>query len=147
MKNEIENRFALTLLQIVKETIIKNKKPLYNPIYIYGATKNDRFEMFWRTFNKDFNKLYKEHYKYISCKNMSIDDKLAKDKKMIILEEIDCLADNDLLQKKVYNWITDCIFETNAQIIICSNEYVDDLDLDEHFKARIKSGISTEFKK
>lgn len=147
MKNEIENRFLLILLKVVKENIIKNKKPIYNPIYIYGTTKKDRFEMFWRTFNKDFNKSYKEQYRYISCKNTSVDDKLEKDKKMIILEEIDYLADNNVLQKKVYDWLTDCIFETNTQIIICSNEYLDDIDFDEHLKARIKSGLSIELKK
>ncbi len=146
MKNESENKFTLALLRCTKENIIENKKPLYNPIYLHGANSKDRFRIFFVLFDKAFNKQFKGQSKYISCKKISIEDKLDKDKKMIIIEDIDYLVGNEPLQEKIYNWLTECLFDTDTQVILCSDEHVDNLDLNEHLKCRIKSGITSYLK-
>lgn len=134
-----ENKFALTCLQVIKENISKGSKPLYNPVCISGLSKQKRFEIFWRLFNKEFNRLYKS--RYISCEDIKIDEEFDFKKDLVIIENIELLFGNSQLQDKIRNIINECL-ENNIQIILCSNENIEDLILEEHLKCRLTWGIS-----
>lgn len=133
-----KNRFALTAIKIIKENIIKNRRPNYNPAYISGLTKQERFRIFWMFFNKEFNRLHKS--RYFSCEDIKIDEEFDFKKDLVIIENIEYIVDNTELQEKIKNMINECL-ENNVQIILCSDANVDDLKLDEHLKCRMKWGL------
>lgn len=142
IKNVVnKNKYAVACLKVTKENIIKNRKPVYNPIYLMGLSRKERYGIFWRLFNHDFNHMYKDRYRYISCENMNIDEEYELNKDLIIIEDIDLLVNNDLLQEKVCNMINNCL-QNNIQIILCSNKDIDDLELNENLKCRSKWGLA-----
>lgn len=147
-QNYDKNKFTRVLFNVVKENIMRGKKPIDNPIFIYGLNIQERFNFFWRVFDKDFNKTYKEKYKYINCKDFIEFNQIDKNEKvMIIIENIDCLTNDNTAQKKLYNFIIDCMVDTNIQLILCSSNHIDNLDIEKCLKAEILSGIVVNLEK
>ena len=132
---EKENKFSLVCLQSIKENIGKGKKPLYNPVCISGLSKKERFKIFCKLFNK------LDKCRYISCRDIKKDEKFDFNKDLVIIEDIQVLVDNEQLQKEICNIINECL-EHNIQIILCSNENIEELILEEHLKSRLTWGIS-----
>lgn len=133
-----KNKFALVCLQNVKENISKNRKLAYNPVYLSGLSKEERYRIFFMFFNKEFNHLYKSIY--ISCKEIKVDESFDFNKDLIIIEDIELLANNGLLQEKIYSIINNCL-KNNIQVILCSNVNVDELIVEERLKCKMKEGI------
>ena len=136
---ENEKNFILVCLRTIKENIMIGRKPNYNPVSISGASKQERFELLWRVFNKVFNKLHTS--RYVSCKDINIDEEFNFNKDLVIIENIELLVGNSQLQDKICNIINECL-ENNIQIILCSNENIEDLVIEEHIKCRLRWGIS-----
>lgn len=146
MENNIKdkNKFTFACLQVVKENIMKGGKPQYNPVCMSGLTKEERYKIFFRFFNKDFNRLHKS--RYISCQDIKIDEEFDFNKDLVIIENIQFMVENIQLQKKICNIINKCL-EKNIQIILCSNENIEELKLEENLKCRLTWGISLYLKK
>ena len=77
---------------------------------------------------------------YVSCKDIKIGEDFNINKGVIIIENIELLVGNIKLQDKICNIINECL-EGNIQMILCSNENIDDLILEEHIKCRLKWGL------
>lgn len=135
---EKKNKFSLVCLQFIKENIMKGREPIYNPVCISGLSKEERFKIFWRLFNKEFNKLHKS--RYVSCKDIKIDEEFDFNKDLVIIENIESLVGNSQLQDKIRNIINECL-ERNIQMILCSNEKIEDLIIEDHLKSRLTWGI------
>ena len=140
MNNNIiqNNKFAYTAIMSIKQNIIKSIEPLHNPVTIIGLNKTLRHRILWSIFDKEFNKNYKQTYIYSSCDKLELDK--IKNKKLIIIENLELLNDNELLQKKMKELLKLCI-EQNIQIIICSNNNIKDLKIDELIKNKMLGGL------
>lgn len=133
--NKEKNKFALATLKSVEDNIMKNNKPIYNPVTITGLNNQERFKLFYTRFNKNFNRLHKS--KYINCNDL---DKLEFEEDLIIIEEIDNISNNQKLQEKLINTINKCL-ENNIQMILCLNKDKEELILDERLKCRLEWGL------
>ena len=136
---ENEKKFCLACLETVKENIIKGRKPIYNPICMLGLSEEKRYELICSVFDKEFKKLHT--IKYISCEEIKIEEEFDCNKELIMIENIELSVGNSKLQEKIANIINDCL-ENNTQMILCSNENIEDLILEEHIKCRLKWGLS-----
>lgn len=132
---EEKNKFSLVCLQAIKDNISKDKKRLYNPVCISGLSKEERFKIFCKLFNK------LDKSRYISCEDIKKDEEFDFSRDLVIIENIQFLVGNKQLQKKVCNIINECL-EHNIQIILCSNENVEELILEDYLKSRLTWGIS-----
>lgn len=143
MKNNIgmilqKNRFAFNCLFVAQDNIVKGNNPIYNPICMFGLSKQDRFVFFFRVFNKDFNKLHKS--RYVSCKNIKSDEEFDLNVDLVIIENVQFLVDDIKLQEKVCSIIDECL-ERNIQIILCSDLDTQDLVIGDKLKSRLSWGI------
>lgn len=134
-----KNKFAIATLQAVKENVMKHKKPIYNPVYITGLTREERFRIFFTFFNKDFNSVCKG--KKISCKELKKKEEIEINRDLIIMEDVDVISNKSILQEKLYNILNNCI-KNNVQVILCTNEHVDNLAFYSQLKSVILSGIT-----
>lgn len=140
---ESENKFALACLRTINENIMAGRKPIYNPVCMLGLSKEKRFELIDSVFHEDFNKLYTS--RYVSCCEIKTEKDFDFNKDLVIIENIELLVGNSLLQDKVCNIINECL-ENDVQIILCSNENIDDLELEKSVKCRLKWGLSLHLK-
>lgn len=136
MINKDKNKFVLATLKVVKENIMENKKVIYNPIFISGLSYNDRYNLYFRYFNKDFNKEHKGQI--INCEKLESIE--LKTKHLIIIENIDLLKNDLIKQKKILDLVNECL-EENIQIIIGSNINKDELKLEEKLQNRLEWGL------
>ncbi len=91
----VKNKLVYCVLQIVKENVLKNKEPLYNPIILTDLVKVKRYRFFFTVFNKDFNSKYKSfvHYDVIDAID-AIDLEMVSKKKLIIVENVQMIVKN-----------------------------------------------------
>ncbi len=133
-----KNKIAYTLLGIVKESIIKSKEPIYNPIALIGLNKGKRHRFFFRIFDKDFNTQYKSLVNYGSI--AKIDLEMVSKKKLIILENIHEIVGNKNMQNKLHELLELC-FKFKVQVILCSDANIEELDVDEVLKSKMLYGL------
>lgn len=133
--NKEKNKFALAALKSVEDNIMKNNKPIYNPVTITGLKKLEIFKFFYTHFNKNFNRLHKS--KYINYNDL---DKISYEEDLIIIEEIDNINNNQKIQENLINMINKSL-ENNIQMILCLNKDKEDLILDEKLKCRLEWGL------
>ena len=134
-----EKNRCLLLLQVIKDNIAKGNKPIYNPFCMFGLTKKERFSIFFRYFNKSFNSKYK--IKYISCEKINENDILNGEKKLVIIENIDYLENDENMQRDIYYALINDFLKDRTQFILCSDKYVENLNLEEKLKNILKSGL------
>lgn len=134
-----KNRFAFNCLFVAQDNIVKENKPIYNPICMFGLSKQDRYAFFFRVFNKDFNKLHKS--RYVSCKDIKLDEEFDLNVDLVIIENVHLSVDDIKLQEKICNIINECL-ERNIQIILCSDLSIENLAVGDKLKSRLSSGIS-----
>ncbi len=132
------NKFAYTTIMLIRQNVIKSIEPLHNPVTMIGFNKALRYRIFWSIFDKEFNKNYKQTYIYSSCDKLEIDK--IKNRKVVIIDNIELLIDNDVLQNKMKELLKKS-FEQKIQIIICSNSNVEDLEIDESLKRKMLCGL------
>ena len=101
-----KNKMVYCVLQIVKDNVMKNKKPLYNPIILTDLVKVKRYRFFFTVFNKDFNSKYKSfvHYDVIDA----IDLEMVSKKKLIIVENVQMIVKNKNYQDKLNKLLDLC---------------------------------------
>lgn len=133
-----KNKFAYVILQTVKENIINNKELIYNPIILIGLEKERRYRFFWCVFDKDFNSKYKSlvNYKTID----KIDLETTYKKKLIILENIHEIVENEDMQDKLHELLNLC-FKEKIQVILCSDENIEKLEINEILKSKMLYGL------
>lgn len=136
MINKDKNKFVLTTLNVVKENIMKNKDVIYNPIFISGLSYKERFDLYFRYFNKDFNKEHKGQI--IKCEKEGNIELMTKH--LLIIENIDLLKDDLIKQEKILDLINECL-EKKIQIIIGSNINKDELRLEKKLQNRLEWGL------
>ncbi len=136
MINIDKNKFVLTALNIIKKNVMENKELIYNPVVIYGMSYKDRYNLYFRYFNKDFNKEYKGQI--INCEKLESIE--VKTKHLIIIENIDLLKDYLIKQKQILDLINECLDE-KIQIIIGSNLVKEELKLEEKLQSRLEWGL------
>lgn len=131
--NDEKNKFALTCLKVVSETIKKKKAPIYNPIFISGLIDIDRYNIFKSLFDLS-------DIEIIDCKkdNSKLD---VDNQKVLIIENIDVITNDFAYQKRIVNIINESL-DKNIQLIICSNLNLQALKLEEKLKSRLSWGIS-----
>lgn len=138
-KNIFEkNKFAIVTIQTIKENIINDKMPIYNPLFLNGLDKGNRSQFFFRTFTKDFNSAYKDKFQYFSCDEICIDK--VKNKKFIIIENFEFLNNNITLQEKMLEIINYCLNEF-IQVILCSNDNIENLKINNNLKNKLMHGL------
>lgn len=132
------NKFAYTAIMSIKQNIVKSIEPLYNPITIIGLNKTLRYRILWSIFDKKFNKNYKQTYIYSSCDKLELDK--VKNKRLVIIEHLELLIGDEVLQNKIKKLLNLC-FEQSIQIIICSNNNIENLEISELLKNKILCGL------
>lgn len=132
------NKFAYTAIMLIKQNIIKSIEPLYNPVTIIGLNKTLRHRIFWSIFDKEFNENYKQIYIYGSLDKLELDK--IKNKRLVIIEEVELLVDNEVLQNKMKELLKVC-FEQKIQIVLCLNSNINDLKIDKLFKNKMLCGL------
>lgn len=132
------NKFAYTAIMSIKQNIVKSIEPLYNPITIIGLNKTLRYRILWPIFDKEFNKNYKQTYIYSSCDKLELDK--VKNKRLVIIEHLELLIGDEVLQNKIKKLLNLC-FEQSIQIIICSNNNIENLEISELLKNKILCGL------
>lgn len=132
-----KNKFTLVTLKVVKENIMKNKKTIYNPIFISGLSYKDRYDLYFRFFNKDFNENYKGQL--INCEKLENELEL-KTNSLIIIENIHFLSNDLSNQEKILDLINECL-KKEIQIIIGSNFDNNELNLESKLQNRLNWGI------
>lgn len=133
------NKFVCTLIQMVKENVIKNKEPIHNPITLIGLNKEKRYRFFWCFFDKDFNSQYKSFISYGTIDKMDLESVYKK--KIIIIENVHSIVGNKEQQNKLQELLDRC-FKLKIQVILCSDESVDELEIDEVVKSKMLYGGS-----
>lgn len=128
-----KNKFAMTCLNITSENIKKNRKPIYNPIFLSGLTYEDRYNIFTDMFNLNDN------IQMIDCRKIDLESNINT-KILMIIENIEAITNNLLLQTKIFNMINEGL-DKDIQIIICSNLDENELKLEERLKSRLSWGI------
>ena len=115
----VKNKLVYCVLQIVKENVLKNKEPLYNPIILTGLVKVKRYRFFFTVFNKDFISKYKSfvHYDVIDA----IDLEMVSNKKLIIVENVQMIV--------------------KIQVVLGSDLNIQELEIDEVVKSKILYGL------
>lgn len=119
----------------LKENIMKGEKPTYNPVYLFGLSKKERYRIFFAFFNKDFNQFYKG--RYISCCKIELEGRSYSNYDFIILENLEFLVDYPELLEKVYSIINDCI-KNEILIILCSDIDIHYLLSESNFKNAVR---------
>ena len=132
------NKFAYTAIMLIKQNIIKSIEPLYNPVTIIGFNKTLRHRIFWSIFDKEFNENYKQIYIYGSLDKLELDK--IKNKRLVIIEEVELLVDNEVLQDKMKKLLKVC-FEQKIQIVLCLNSNINDLKINKLFKNKMLCGL------
>ncbi len=133
-----KNKVAYTTLKIVKENILGNKEPTYNPITLIGLDKGKSYRFFFPIFDKDFNSQYKSFINY--CTIDKLDIEIVCRKKLIILENIHEIVGNKNMQEKLHDLLDIC-FKSKIQVILCSDENVEKLDINEVLKSKMLYGL------
>ena len=130
----VKNKLVYCVLQIVKENVLKNKEPLYNPIILTGLVKVKRYRFFFTVFNKDFISKYKSfvHYDVIDA----IDLEMVSNKKLIIVENVQMIVKNKNYQDKL-NKLLDWYFKQKIQVVLGSDLHIQELEIDEVVKSKI----------
>ncbi len=103
-----KNKMVYCVLQIVKDDVMKNKEPLYNPIILTGLVKVKRYRFFFTVFNKDFISKYKFLVYYGTIE--AIDLEMVSKKKLIIVENVQMIVKNKNYQDKL-NKLLDWYFK------------------------------------
>lgn len=134
-----KNKFSYATIRTVKENIILSKEPLYNPIALVGLDRGLRYRIFWSIFDKDFNREHRGIYLYSTCDKIDINS--IKDKRLVIVENIELLNNNEELQTKIKELVMFCIKE-NIQVILCSNVDIKNLEIEEILKSKILYGLT-----
>lgn len=132
------HKFAFAGLQSIKKNIMNNKPPVYNPVSLIGGNKEERFKMIFALFNKDFNSKHKG--RYIDCakeESFEIDNQME----LIFLENVQVLARNETMQRKVRDVVETCL-NNHIQLVICSDKEIDTLEIDELLKSKMKYGLT-----
>lgn len=132
-------KFVFCILNSIKENIENNKSPIYNPVLLEGLDKEKRFRYFWSTFNKDFNQVYKDTYRYGAIEELNIDS--IVNKKLIIIENVQGIEEDINLEKRLIEIVNYCLKE-DIQLIICSDIDINDLGVSEYIKCKLMSGLS-----
>ncbi len=133
-----KNRMATIFLRTIKDNVIKGKEPTANPILLIGLDKIDRFRFFFVIYDKEFNSKYKHLLSYTTIEKINLED--IKDKKIIILENIQKIVGHKNLQDKLHELLNLCL-KLKIQVILCSNENINDLQMDELLKSKMLYGI------
>ena len=127
-------------MQTVKENIIKSKAPIYNPIMLIGLDKIKRFRIFYVIFDKAFNSKYKKYVTYTTVEKIEIEK--VKEKRLIILENIHEISKNKDMQDKLCK-LLDLCFKLKIQVVLCSNDNINDLEFDKLVKSKMLYGLTT----
>ncbi len=133
-----KNKLVVNTLRSVKENVISNTPPTNNPISLNGLDKPNRYQFFFRIFSKEFNSVYKGQYRYLSCDE--IDMAKVRDKKFVIIENVDLLNGNIELQERLLKVMDYCL-NKQIQVILCSNKGVNNLDVIESLKSILISSL------
>lgn len=128
------NKFAVTIVREIKDNIINNQNPNYNPVTLIGLNRIKRYEMFYRIFDKQFNSKHRDKIKYGIINNDIFE---IKGKKLIIIEEVEKIINNEELQNKLLK----LLLESDIQIILCLNSTIEELDIDDNLKSKMLAGI------
>lgn len=128
-----KNKFTMICLNITNENIKKNRKPIYNPIFLSGLTYEDRYNIFTDMFNLNDN------IQMIDCRKIDLESNINT-KILMIIENIEAITNNLLLQTKIFNMINEGL-DKDIQIIICSNLDENELKLEDRLKSRLSWGI------
>lgn len=134
-----KNKFVYALLCIIKEDIIKNKEPIYNPLALIGLDKASRYNFFFRIFDKSFNSQYKSFIVYKTID--SIDLANISKNKLIILENIHEIEKNKKMQDKLHKLLNLCL-KLKVQVVLCSDKNIEKLNIDEILKSKMLSGLT-----
>lgn len=133
-----KNKFVCALIQTTKENVIRNKEPINNPITLIGLNKAKRYRLFLYFFDKDFNSQYKSFISYGTIDKMDLESVYKK--KIIIIENVHDIVGNKDQQDKLQELIDLC-FQLKIQVILCSDESVDELEIDEVAKSKMLYGL------
>lgn len=133
-----KNKLVVNTLRSVKENVISNTTPTNNPISLNGLDKPNRYQFFFRIFPKEFNSVYKGQYRYLSCDE--IDMAKVRDKKFVIIENVELLNGNIELQERLLKVMDYCL-NKQIQVILCSNKGVNNLDVIESLKSILISSL------
>lgn len=136
MINKDKNRLAITTLNVIKRNIMDNKEVIYNPIFISGLSYKDRCDLYFRYFNKDFNKEHRGQI--IKCEELENVELITKD--LIIIENIDSISEDLSKQEQILDLINKCL-DKKIQIIIGSNLDKNELKLEEKLQCRLEWGL------
>ncbi len=134
----VKNKLVYCVLQIVKENVLKNKEPLYNPIVLIGLVKVKRYRFFFTVFNKDFNSKYKFLVYYGTIE--AIDLEMVSKKKLIIVENVQMIVKNKKYQDKL-NKLLELCFKLKIQVVLGSDWNIQELEIDEVVKCKILYGL------
>ena len=132
------NKFAYTAIMLIKQNIIKSIEPVNNPVTIIGLNKKLRYHILWSIFDKKFNEIYRQTYIYSSLDKLELNE--IKNKRLVIIEELELLSGNQQLQNKMKELLKVC-FERKIQIVLCSNININDLEIDELLKNKMLCGL------
>lgn len=135
-----KNKFSYATIQHVKDNIVNSKDPIYNPIALVGLDKGLRYRMLMSKFDMEFNKEYKGIYTYCSCDNLDLNT--VKDKRLIIIENIELLDGNKELQNKLKELLMIC-FDKKIQLILCLDVDIKELDINEILKSKMLTGLNS----
>lgn len=132
------NRFSIAAIRSIKDNIINNQNPTYNPTCLIGLDRIKRYEVFFRIFDKKFKAEHRDEMMYVTCDELDLNR--AKTKKLIIIEELELLENNKEAQSELHELINMCLKE-NIQLILCSNKEIKDLDVEELLKSKMMYGL------
>ena len=126
------------ILQTIKEDVIKEKTYSFNPVLLIGLDEIKRFNVFFVIYDKEFKSKYGNLFSYTTIEKIDLED--IKNKKLIILDNIQKIVDNKNMQDKLYELLDLCL-QLKIQVILCSDTNINDLKIDELLKSKMLYGI------
>lgn len=133
-----KNKMTIMILQTIKEDVIKEKTYSFNPVLLIGLDEIKRFNVFFVIYDKEFKSKYGNLFSYTTIEKIDLED--IKNKKLIILDNIQKIVDNKNMQDKLYELLDLCL-QLKIQVILCSDTNINDLKIDELLKSKMLYGI------
>ena len=133
-----KNKMTIMILQTIKEDVIKEKNYSFNPVLLIGLDEIKRFNVFFVIYDKEFKSKYGNLFSYTTIEKIDLED--IKNKKLIILDNIQKIVDNKNMQDKLYELLDLCL-QLKIQVILCSDTNINDLKIEELLKSKMLYGI------
>lgn len=133
-----KNKMITMILQTIKDNVIKDKTYSFNPVLLIGLDKIKRFRFYFAIYDEEFKLKYSNLFSYTTIEKINLED--IKNQKLIILENIQKIVDHKNMQDKLYELLNLCL-QLKIQVILCSDQNINDLKIDELLKSKMLYGI------